>query len=477
MAATPALDGATEPLRGEIARLARLAVPVALANLGMMAMGWVDQALVGYYGTAEYAALGLANPWVFGTIMFANGIVLGLDPIVSRAHGAGDGERSAYAFQAGLALALALSLPVAVLWWFTEPVLVAAGQDPELAASAATFVRAQIPSIPFFLGNTALSRYLQNREHVRQTVVVTLVANVVNALAAWALIYGHLGAPSLGILGAGLATNATRISSTLTLIAWTRAFRLHEGAWRPWSRRALAPREWREIVRFGVPIAFQTCTEMWAFGLSNLIAGPLGATQISAHVAVMLWASITFMIPLGISQAVTIRAGNLIGAGRPAAATRVGWLGIAGSALFMSFAAAAFVLGRELLPRASTSDPAVIAAAAAIFPIAGAFEIFDGTQAAACGMLRGMGRPLPATVMNLIGYWVVALPLGAFLAWRTPLGLRGLWIGLLVGLVVVAVGLILWLRKHAPGASAQRAPSTSSASAARASSQSSASGA
>ena len=439
-----------EPLRTEIARLGRLALPVTLGNLGMMAMGWVDQALIGYYGTQEYAALGIANPWVFGTIMFASGILLGLDPIISRAHGAGDGARCAHAFQAGLVLALVLSVPVAVLWWFTEPVLIAAGQDPALAALAAKFVHAQIPGIPFFLGNTALSRYLQNREHVRQSVAVTLVANLVNALAAWALIYGHLGAPSLGIVGAGLATNATRIASTLTLVAWTRAFHLHAGAWVPWTRRAFSLGEQREIVRFGVPIAFQTCTEMWAFGLSSLIAGPLGTEQMAAHVAVMFWASISFMVPLGISQAVTIRAGNLIGAGRPAAATRAGWLGIAGSAAFMALAALAFVFGRELLPRATTNDAAVIAAAAAIFPICGAFEIFDGTQAAACGMLRGMGRPLPATVMNLIGYWVVGLPLGAYLAWRTPLGLQGLWIGLLVGLVVVAVGLVLWLRKHAP---------------------------
>jgi multidrug resistance protein, MATE family len=386
--------------------------------------------------------------------MFANGIVLGLDPIIARAHGAGDGVRSALAFQAGTVLALALSIPVAVLWWFTEPVLVAIGQERDLAALAATFVRAQIPSIPFFLGSTALSRYLQNREHVRQTVVVTGVANAVNALGAWALIYGHLGAPSLGVLGAGLATNGTRIASTLTLIAWTRAFGLHRGAWVPWSRTALAPRAQWEILRFGIPIAFQTCTEMWAFGIASFIAGPLGASQLAAHQVVMLFASITFMVPLGISQAVSIRAGNLLGAGRADAATRAGWIGIAASALFMTFAAATFVLGREWLPHLSTSDAAVIAAAATIFPIAGAFEIFDGTQAAACGMLRGMGRPLPATVMNLVGYWVVGLPIGAWLALRTDWGLRGLWAGLCLGLIVVAVGLVLWLRKNAPRAGA-----------------------
>ena len=443
---------APEPLGREVSRLARLAVPIMLANLGMMAMGAVDQVLIGHYGTSEFAAVGIANPWVFGTIMFANGIVLGLDPIIARAHGERNGERSARAFQAGLVLSLALSIPVAVLWLFTEPALVLLGQDPKLSALAATFVHAQIPSIPFFLGTTALSRYLQNREHVRQTVVVTLVANLVNALAAWALIYGHLGAPSLGVFGAGLATNLTRIASALTLVAWTRAFRLHEGAWVAWSRRAFSwPAQW-EILRFGIPIAFQTCTEMWAFGFSSFIAGRVGEVQLAAHQIVMLFASVTFMIPLGISQAVTIRSGNLLGAGRPEAATRAGWIGIAGGAAFMLLAAAAFVFGRNLLPLLSTDDAAVIAAAAVIFPIAAAFEVFDGTQVAACGMLRGMGRPLPATMLNVVGYWVIALPIGGYLALRTSWGLSGLWVGLCAGLIVVAVGLVLWLRKNAPRA-------------------------
>jgi MATE family multidrug resistance protein len=261
--------------------------------------------------------------------------------------------------------------------------------------------------------------------------------------------------PSLGVLGAGLATNATRIASTLTLVAWTRAFRLYEGAWEPFDAGAFEWRKHAEILRYGVPIAFQTCTEMWAFGLASFIAGPLGEASLAAHQVTMQFASITFMIPLGISQAVTIRAGNLLGARRPAAAARAGWLGIAGSAAFMALAAATFILGRNWLPQAFTNDATVIAAAATILPIAGAFEIFDGTQAAACGMLRGMGRPLPATVMNLIGYWVIALPLGAFLALRTSLGLRGLWVGLLLGLIVVAVGLVLWLRKNQPRAGSE----------------------
>jgi len=429
----------------------RLAVPVAASNLLMIGMGFVDQLLIGHYGTAEFAAVGLANPWIFGTVMFANGILLGLDPIIAQAHGAGDGLRSARALHTGLVLAALLAVPIALAWWFTEPILIAVfRQSPELAERSAVFVRAQIPSIPFFLGNTVLSRYLQNREHVKQTVVVMSVANVVNAIVAWSLIYGRLGAPELGILGAGLATTSARIASALTLLVWTRAFRLYEGAWEPFSARAFDWRSQLEVLRLGVPIAFQTCTEMWAFGAASFIAGPLGAVQLAAHQVAMQYASLTFMIPLGISQAVTIRAGNLIGAGRHAEAARAGWLGIAGSAAFMAIAAITFVLGRNQLPHLFTNDAAVIAAAAMIFPIAGAFEIFDGTQAAACGMLRGMGRPMPATIANLAGYWAIALPLGGWLALRTEFGLRGLWAGLCLGLIVVAVSLVLWLRSNPP---------------------------
>ncbi len=439
-----------EPLGREVARLARLAVPVTLSNLGMMAMGVVDQLLIGHYGTTELASAGIANPWVFGTLFFANGIVMGLDPIIARAHGEGDGARSGRALQGGVVVALALSPLVALLWLATEPALVTFGQDPKLAKLAATFVHAQIPSIPFFLCNTALSRYLQNREHVRQTVVVTIVANLVNAAGAWSLIYGHLGAPRLGVLGAGIATNLTRIASAVTLLLWTRAFRLHEGAWVPWSRRALDAAGLREIFGFGLPIAIQTCSEMWAFSLSSFIAGPLGEASLAAHQVVMQFCSITFMVPLGISQAVTIRAGNLLGARRPLAAARTGWIGIAGGASFMALAAATFVLGRDVLPAIYTTDAAVIAAAAVILPIAGAFEIFDGTQAVACGMLRGMGRPQPAAWMNFAGYWVLALPVGWWLCLHTSAGLAGLWAGLCLGLIVVAVGLVIYLRVNGP---------------------------
>jgi MATE family multidrug resistance protein len=438
-------------LRGELRRLARLAIPVALAQLAVMAMGFVDLLMVGRLSVEAFAAVGLANPWIFGTMLFANGIILGIDPIVTQAHGAGDGERVALALQRGIVAALLLSPLVMLLFGLTEEALLALGQEPDLAREAERYARVQIPSVPFFLMSGALRQYLQGRELVRPGLYVVLVGNVFNALFNGVLIFGWWGFPALGLVGAGIATALTRVLSFALLLGWVRVFRLHKGAWVPWSLAAIAPRGLLALFAIGLPIAVQMSLEMWAFSGSNFIAGRLGALNLAAHQLVMNLASLTFMLPLGISQAVVIRVGNLLGAGRPEDAQRAAWVGMGLGASIMSLAALGFVVGRQALPHIYTPDPGVIAAAAAILPFAAAFQIFDGTQVVACGVLRGMGRPLPAAVFNFVGYWVLALPIGGWLALGTDWGLRGLWGGLCLGLVVVALCLIVWIARRGPG--------------------------
>jgi multidrug resistance protein, MATE family len=433
------------PLREEARRLARLAVPVALAQLAIMGMGFVDLLVVGRVSVEAFAAVAIANPWQFGTLLFANGILMGLDPIVSQAHGAREGERAGLAFQQGLVLALAMSPAVIWAWTLTAEALVFFGQDPALAREAERFLRVQIPSVPFFLCLAALRQYLQGREIVRPVLWVVLLGNVVNAFGNWVLVFGNLGAPPLGLVGSGLATALTRVAMFAACVWLVLGFRLHEGAWVPWSRRAFEGAALRTLLAIGFPIALQMSLEMWAFSGSTLIAGRLGAEAVAAHSLVMNLASITFMVPLGIAQGTAVRVGNLIGAGALAQAQRTAWLGIASGGGFMTLSAVGFVLAREELPRIYTPEGAVVAAAAAILPIAGAFQIFDGTQSVASGVLRAMGRPGPAAAFNFVGYWVLALPLGGWLALGAGAGLPGLWWGLCAGLVAVAVGLVLWI--------------------------------
>jgi MATE family multidrug resistance protein len=428
-----------------------LGLPVAGTQVSTMLIGVVDAIMVGHVSVDAMAAAALANVWIWATFMFAQGMLMGLDPIVAQAHGAGDGERAGRALHSGVAMALVLSVALALLWLATERILLLSGQDPELARGAHLYTIVQIPSIPFFLVYTALRQYLQGREYMRPALFVILGANVLNVLFAWSLIFGHLGFPALGLVGAGIAACLTRVVSGVGLVALVAGFGLHRGAWVPFGRGSLRASDLREVVAFGIPIAIQVSLESWAFSGAALLVGHLGSTALAAHTVVLNLASLSFMMPLGISQGAATRVGNLLGAGQPAAAQRAAWVSLALGAGVMALAALAFVAFREGLPRLYTPDVSVIAACAAILPIAAAFQIFDGTQAVGCGILRGMGRVRPAVAFNLIGYWLIGLPLGGWLALRGGHGLAGLWWGLALGLALVATSLVVFVALRGPG--------------------------
>jgi len=228
-------------------------------------------------------------------------------------------------------------------------------------------------------------------------------------------------------------------------------FDLHAGAWVPWSRAALSAAELRKILALGIPVGVQTSLEVWAFSGAALLAGRLGATALAAHSIVLNMAALSFMMPLGVSLAAATRVGNLLGARRPDDAQRAAWVAIGLGAGVMAVSALVFVAFRHWLPRLYTPDAEVIALSATILPIAAAFQLFDGAQVAGCGVLRGMGRTRPAALFNLISYWLLGLPLGAWLGLRAGLGLAGIWWGLCLGLAVVATLLVFFIRWRGPG--------------------------
>jgi MATE family multidrug resistance protein len=430
-----------------------LGLPVAGAQVSTMLINVVDAIMVGHLSVDAMAAAALANVWIWATFVFAQGVLMGLDPIVAQAHGAGDGERAGRALHSGVVMALGLSVVLSFVWLATERVLLFSGQDPELARQAHLYTLVQIPSIPFFLVFTALRQYLQGREYMRPALFVILAANVLNAIFCWALIFGHLGFPALGIVGAGIAGCLTRVVTGVGLVALVAAFGLHREAWVPIGRASLSTSRLREVAAYGIPIAIQVSLESWAFSGAALLVGHLGATALAAHTIALNLASLSFMMPLGIAQGAATRVGNLLGAAQPDAARRAAWVSLALGAGVMSLAALAFVVLRRWLPSLYTPDPTVIAACAAILPIAAAFQILDGTQVVGCGILRGMGRVRPAVAFNLVGYWLLGLPLGGWLALRGGQGLAGLWWGLALGLAVVAMSLLAYVALRGPGSS------------------------
>jgi MATE family multidrug resistance protein len=443
----------------EVRPLVALGLPTALTQLGFMMLGVVDTLMVGRLGVTELGAASLGNVWIYGTLVLGMGLMFGLDPIIAQAHGARDHERVALTLQQGVVAALLASVPIALSWLATGPVLILLGQSPQLAAGAHAYVITQIPSIPPFLVFLALRQYLQGRGVVMPAFWIMVLANGINALGNWILIFGHLGFPAMGLVGSALATALTRGFMLLALVALVLALRLHEGAWVPWSRRALDVRDLGRIFKIGVPVGVQYALEGWAFQISTLMAGRVDEISLAAHTIVLNLASLSFMLPMGVSLGAATHVGNLIGAGQIARAQRAAHVALGLGGLVMILSATAFVGLRRILPGLYTEDAMVIAVAASILPIGAAFQLFDGVQVVGGGILRGMGNTVPAAVINLVGYYALALPLAAWLAFEESLGVVGLWWGLAAGLAAVATALVVWVmrrgpaRMHAPGAS------------------------
>ncbi len=440
-----------DPTRREISLLMRMVVPVVGTQVAAMTMGVVDMLMLGSVGPHALAAAALGAACIWGTLVVADGLVRGIDPIVAQAHGARDGERAALALQRGVVIAVGVSLPLAVLWLFTEDFLLATGQDAELAALAQSYVLVQIPSIVCHTVYMALRGYLQGRAIMNPALWVMIFANIVHVFGNWVLIFGNLGAPALGVVGAGIATSLTRALALALLVWMTIGLRLHEGAWRPWSREALSPTGLRRVLALGLPVGLQVGLEVWAFQIATLMAGRLGVIELAGHQIVLNMASLTFMVPLGIAIGASTRVGNLIGAGQSEQVQRAAWVAFGLGASAMALFGAVMIGLRDWLPSLYTSDPQVIAVCAFLLPIAAAFQIFDGTQVVGCGILRGMGRTRAPALATLVGYYAIALPFAWWLGLERGLGLAGIWWGLCLGLVVVASALLVWVRRSGSG--------------------------
>jgi MATE family multidrug resistance protein len=440
-------------VRREVRALVRLAAPVAATQLAYMLLGAVDTAMLGYYrpdSTDEMNAAMLGNVWMMSVQMFAMGVLFGIDPIVSQAHGRRDGARAGLALQQGLVLCLPIGIATAIVFLFAERGLRLLGQDPELSRMAQSYVLVNLPGLLPFLGFVVLRSYLQGRGIVKQAMWLALGVNVLNALANWVLIYGNLGAPSLGLEGSGIASSLSRIALFVGMATWIVRGKLHTGAWHGWTKRALERPGLSEVLFLGVPIGLQFSLEIWAFQVIAVWAGQIGKTQLAAHNVTMTLASLTFMIPLGIAIGATTRVGNLIGAGKNAAAQRASWVALGMGAAVMFTFALTFLVLRGSLPFLFTPEEDAVSLAAAILPIAAAFQVSDGTQVVGGGILRGMGRTRPAAVFNLVAYYLLALPTAYLLAFDAGLGLRGLWWGLFLGLTAVAGSVLVYVRVRGP---------------------------
>ncbi|MEM1203585.1 MAG: MATE family efflux transporter [Acidobacteriota bacterium] len=388
----------------EVRTLLRIALPAAGGQVAFAGLWTVDVLMLGAFGVDALNAASLGRLWLGGTLIFAFGLLLGNDPLIAQAHGAGDRRGLGRGLRRGFVLALMLSIPLAAVWWLTGPALHFLGQDPGLSAAAHRYVAVQIPALPLALAFSALRQYQIARGVVHPSLWVAVAANVVNVAANAVLIFGVFGVPALGAVGAGLATAVTQVFMLVALLLWSRkAFLLETGSI-PWGRDALDLPGLRRIVALGWPVALQLGLGTWIFQSITVFAGWLGPTALAAQTVLLSLTGLVFMAPLGLSIAASTRIGHLIGAGDRRQAQRATAVALGTTVVLMAAAAAALTIFGGPLASAFTDDPAVLAAVLTVIPIVAAFQISDGVQAVAGGVLRAMGLTRRAAAVHLGAY-------------------------------------------------------------------------
>lgn len=421
--------------------LISIAMPVVAIQVGIMLMGVVDTMMVGHVSAEALAAVALGNIYVFNVIVISMGALMVLDPLVSQALGARDEHGVHRAIQRGLVLSVFLSAMTMLLMIPASPVFTLFRQPAAVIPGATTYVHLNIWGVLPFLVFVVFRQTLQAIGWLAPIVVTVAVANLFNVLANWALIFGHLGFPPMGVAGSAIATVLSRwlMLVMLLIVAW-RQLHPHIAAL---ERGSFAPRPLLRMLGLGLPIGLQQFLEVSSFAAVGLLMGRFGAVQVASHQIALNLAALTFMVPLGVSAAAAVRVGHAVGARDEPRARRAAKLSYAIGAGFMCATAALFLLLPRPLASVFTNDEALIAIAASLIPIAGFFQIFDGMQAVGAGVLRGLGDTRVPLVAMLSGYWLIGVPTGLTLAYRTGLGPRGLWWGFVAGLASVAV-FLLW---------------------------------
>lgn len=422
----------------------RLALPVVGAELGWMAMSVVDTIMVGRLSAEALGAVGIGTALFYAIGVVGAGALLGLDAVVPQAFGAKrleDCHRALFQAIYGLIpLAFVLAVPMIGV----VALLPRMGFESDLVADAVVYTRALLWSTAPLLLFMAFRHYLQGMNHVRPVMIVMLSANLVNVLANWVFIFGNLGSSAFGVAGAGWASCASRAYMCVALLGYLlwQARRDQTGLLR--ADRSLDMVMLRRLARLGLPAAAQRGIEIGVFAAATFLIARLGAIPLAAHQVALQAASVTFMVPYGISTAAAVRVGQAIGRGDPVGAQRSGSMALVLGGIFMTVAGVVFVVVPGLIVRVFSDDAAVLEIGVVLLAVAAVFQLFDGIQVVATGSLRGTGDTRTPMLANLVGHWVIGLPVGCFLAFGLRWGAVGVWAGLCAGLVLVG-GYLAWV--------------------------------
>lgn len=423
-----------------------LAGPVVLAEVGWVMMGIVDTIIVGPLGPAAIGSVGIGSILFLALAIFGMGLLLGLDTLVSHAYGAGRLDECHRWLLHGILLSLIGAPVLTAVALVGISLLPSWGFPPEVLSLTVPYLHVITWSLLPLLLYASFRRYLQALGIVAPITFALVTANLINAVAAWALVYGHLGLPAMGTTGSAVATLLSRIYLAAVLLAavvWydrQHHISLFTITWKP-KKRSLV-----RLLRLGLPAATQVTLELGVFAAASALAGRLDPVSLASHQIALNLASLTFMVPLGVASAGAVRVGHAVGRRDPQAASRSGWVALILGAGFMSTAALIFIAVPRPLIGMFTSNEAVLAMGRRLLLVAAMFQLFDGLQGVSTGVLRGLGDTRTPMLSNLAGHWLLGLPVGYALCFWWGWGVVGLWIGLSLGLVAIGVFLVLTWR-------------------------------
>lgn len=429
----------------------QLAFPLVAGQLGQMLVGLSDTLMIGQLGVVPLAAATFANTILYLPLMFGIGMTMAVSIRVSQARGAEDVQMAREALRNGLFIALVVGLLSVVLAAVLIPFLHLFGQEPEVAAAADRyFLICAVSMIPA-VGSMAVKNHADAMNHPWPAFWILLGGVLLNVFLNWVLIWGKFGAPALGLEGAAIATLVSRLISLAVLVAWSRSSRTI-GEWVPrhWFKQPHGP-SIRSLVKVGLPASLQLLAEVSAFVMATMIIGTISKEALASHQVAITCAATVFMVPLGISMALTVRIGEAWGAkayGRLRPIVVSGWLL---GAVFTFFSASAVLAFPGTIAGWFLDEPEALAVATTLLLVSAAFQFSDAMQILSMGALRGLDDVSGPAWIAVFAYWVVSLPVGAALAFGLDWGASGMWWGITLGLTLTAVllGRRLW-RKTAP---------------------------